>query len=277
MSNSIIYEPKGRAREYAPLACNLAVGCKHGCLYCYGPGATHRTREVWDQPVPAKDYLGRFRKDAERLEGDEREILFSFSTDPCQDEAAVARLAEVLDVAEVHRLRVEVLTKNPANAVPLFPILERNGWGLGTTVCFVSEALREEWEPNAPPIASRLSWLGAAKAAGIRTWASVEPVVDPEEALRAIDVLKSVATKIKVGKWNHDARASRIDWPGFVDKAAAALVCHDHLFKIDLLLAAGYEEEQGLPGVWRRPLGTMKLVGGHGSDFSVARKHGRAE
>lgn len=245
MSNSIIYEPKGRAREYAPLACNLAVGCKHGCLYCYGPGATHRTREVWDQPVPAKDYLGRFRKDAERLEGDEREILFSFSTDPCQDEAAVARLAEVLDIAEVHRLRVEVLTKNPANAVPLFPILERNGWGLGTTVCFVSEALREEWEPNAPPIASRLSWLGAAKAAGIRTWASAEPPVDPEEALLAIEFLMPVADKIKIGKWNHDVRANRIDWRSFYDRAAVLVGDHPHLFKRDLLLAAGFEEHVG--------------------------------
>ena len=32
-NDTIIYEPKGRAREYAPLACNLAVGCVHRCVY----------------------------------------------------------------------------------------------------------------------------------------------------------------------------------------------------------------------------------------------------
>ena len=32
---SIIYEPKGKAREYSPLAVNLYRGCSHGCLYCY--------------------------------------------------------------------------------------------------------------------------------------------------------------------------------------------------------------------------------------------------
>ena len=30
MSTSVIYEPKGRAREYAALAANLYSGCQHG-------------------------------------------------------------------------------------------------------------------------------------------------------------------------------------------------------------------------------------------------------
>jgi len=28
-----IYEPRGRAGEYAPLAVNLYKGCGHGCVY----------------------------------------------------------------------------------------------------------------------------------------------------------------------------------------------------------------------------------------------------
>ena len=36
---TIIYEPKGRAREYAALAANLYNTCSHGCRYCYAPAA----------------------------------------------------------------------------------------------------------------------------------------------------------------------------------------------------------------------------------------------
>ena len=28
---TVIYEPRGRAREYSPLAVNLYRGCSHGC------------------------------------------------------------------------------------------------------------------------------------------------------------------------------------------------------------------------------------------------------
>jgi DNA repair photolyase len=37
-SMRIIYEPKGRALEYAPLAVNLYRGCSHGCDYPRGWG-----------------------------------------------------------------------------------------------------------------------------------------------------------------------------------------------------------------------------------------------
>ena len=39
----IIYEPRGKAAEYSPLAANLYAGCGHGWLYCYAPAATYET------------------------------------------------------------------------------------------------------------------------------------------------------------------------------------------------------------------------------------------
>ena len=60
----IIYEPKGKALEYAPLACNLYKGCPHGCRYCYGPtlpnpakkGMTmEEWRREWHSKTVAKD------------------------------------------------------------------------------------------------------------------------------------------------------------------------------------------------------------------------------
>ena len=44
---NVIYEPKGRAREYSELACNLYRGCTHGCRYCYAPATMRTTGEKW--------------------------------------------------------------------------------------------------------------------------------------------------------------------------------------------------------------------------------------
>ena len=38
----IIYEPSGKAREYAQLAANLYEGCDHRCTYCFGPKALRK-------------------------------------------------------------------------------------------------------------------------------------------------------------------------------------------------------------------------------------------
>lgn len=41
----VIYEPKGRANEYSPYACNLYIGCSHRCRYCYAPHALQRSAD----------------------------------------------------------------------------------------------------------------------------------------------------------------------------------------------------------------------------------------
>lgn len=54
---NVIYEPKGKAGEYSPLAVNLYRGCDHGCTYCYAPAATRTARETFSCPVLRPDII----------------------------------------------------------------------------------------------------------------------------------------------------------------------------------------------------------------------------
>jgi DNA repair photolyase len=80
----IIYETKGRAREYCELAANLYRGCGHGCTYCYAPLAIRTSRDDFRQPRIRADVMYKFEKDAIELrdKGEGRSILLSFTTDP---------------------------------------------------------------------------------------------------------------------------------------------------------------------------------------------------
>jgi DNA repair photolyase len=232
----LIYEPKGRAREYSPLACNLAVGCEHRCLYCYGPAVFRVAPEDWQKPRFKQNVVQQFTKDAAKLVGDPRDILFSFASDPYMNEESAALMKQVLPVAEQCKLRVQVLTKNPSRALETSAeILKRNDWKLGVTLIFLSEKLREEWEPGATPISDRIEALHAARSMGIPTWVSIEPVVDIEDALRALRVVAPIADFLKVGKLNHFAGEKDMDWAYFLREARAIIGDHPHLIKDDLL------------------------------------------
>jgi DNA repair photolyase len=91
---SIIYEPKGRAKEYCELAANLYRGCGHGCKYCYAPEATRTDREkFYREPQPRKDVISKLSKQLEKntFNGP---VLLCFTCDPYQpinDEYGLAR------------------------------------------------------------------------------------------------------------------------------------------------------------------------------------------
>ena len=64
---SVIYEPRGKAREYSPLAVNLYFGCGHRCEYCYAPSFLHKTDKEFCEPEPRADILEKISQAAHRL------------------------------------------------------------------------------------------------------------------------------------------------------------------------------------------------------------------
>lgn len=220
----IIYEPKGRALEYAPLAVNLYSGCSHGCGYCYAPHALRRPREVFREEISVrKEALEKLKKDAAKLKGDDREILMSFSTDPyqeCELDYGITRKA--IKILIKNDLRFTILTKGGMRAARDFDLLARYGKArFGSTIVFDREKSARKWEPNAPSLKDRIRAIEKAHSKGIPTWVSLEPVIRPKQALRLIEDLHPIVDHWKVGKVN--GIKTDVDWLAFRKKVVRLL------------------------------------------------------
>lgn len=242
----VIYEPRGKAREYSELACNLYTGCVHKCKYCYCPSILRTTLNAWaESPRARTDIIKKLSKEADKRFLEEKEVLFCFMSDPYQSDEAAYVTRKALEVLETNKFQnVNVLTKAGFRATQDFDILKRNNWKLGSTVCFRSENLRREWEEGAPSIVSRYEAIKEANRQGIYTWVSVEPVIDPEEALKVIEDLLPFVDYWKVGKLNHHKEIeSKINWKDFYLKVKAIIPEHKVYFKDDLLKEAGVSRQ----------------------------------
>lgn len=216
----VVYEPGGRAKEYSELACNLYRGCTHGCLYCYAPACMRVTKEKWHSTAEARPNILRFfEKDAKTLAGDPRRILFCFSNDPYQPLERSERLTrQALEIVTRYGLKNQVLTKGCADLISEdLPLMKKAGTQLGVTLCFSDDVTRKYWEPNASTIDDRIAILKEAHKSGIFTWVSLEPVVDPAQALEVIQKAHKYVKFWKVGKLNHmKTIESTVNWTKFL-------------------------------------------------------------
>jgi DNA repair photolyase len=219
---SIIYTPSGKAREYADLAANLYAGCSHACAYCYAPAACRRTPEQFRQAAPRADVLAQLSREAPAHR--DAEVHLCFTCDPYQPLETSLRLTrQALGIFTTNGVRARILTKGGTRALDDLPYLVANRALFGATLTFCSAKDSRKWEPGAALPSDRLEALSQAKAAGLETWASFEPVIDPAQTLDLIRSVVGVVDVFKVGKWNHDARAKEIDWPRFAREAQQLL------------------------------------------------------
>jgi len=216
---SVLYEPKGAAREYAALAFNPYKGCEHGCTYCYAPLSTRKNRQVFHNQVQPRDnILMRLDKDIVRLikKGIEKNpVLLSFTCDPYQDMEAEHRLTQrSINILNANGFPVHILTKAGDLAQRDLDLLAKHNFNrFGTSLTFTNDTKSLEWEPNAALPQERIDNLKAAKAKGIYTWASIEPIVIPEQSLDLIDQTHEFVDFYGVGKLNYNKKISDlINW-----------------------------------------------------------------
>jgi DNA repair photolyase len=235
----IIYEPRGRAREYAALAANLYRGCSHGCLYCYAPACLHLPAVKFHDDVTARiGVLEQLKKEVSRYRGNPDPILLCFTCDPYQPIEGKQKLTRAaIELFAANDVKFSILTKGGTLAVRDFDVMTDSRCEFGTTLLFIEEKSRVEWEPGASSIEDRIQSIREAHERGIHTYVSLEPVIDPKQALVLIEEIHPIVDFWKVGKLNHHPLAKAIDWTDFLKKATAKLndVGARYYLKKDLL------------------------------------------
>ncbi len=221
------YEPRGAAAEYAKLAITIYSHCSHGCVYCYAPNVLRMNRaEFCQTPRPRTGIVRAVAAHAPKYAGGPREVLLSFMSDPYQPAEDEHRATSaVLSILREHKIKATVLTKNPGLAIENDLELFRAGdVSLGTTLVFDNGADSLKWEPHAPLPTARINAMRRAFSLGVRTWVSLEPVIDPEQTLGLIDELHDCIHEWKVGKLNHHPELEGgIDWRYFLERVTAKL------------------------------------------------------
>lgn len=234
---SAIYETHGKAREYCELALNHYAGCSHACAYCYAPAVLYQSPEEFRKNPRPRLSQEDIANSAARFFGETRPVLLSFLSDPYQlleEQTCLTRNALV--ILRAHGLRFSVLTKGGKLAQRDFD-LYGEGDSFGATLTFLHDGESRVWEPGAALPGERLSNLIEAHARGIRTWVSLEPVVDPYESLAIIAGTCEYVDHYKVGKLNYSHPPREIDWKAFAEEAAALLRAKGKGFYIKIDLA----------------------------------------
>lgn len=226
MNLKIIYEPTGKAKEYASYAVNLYEGrCGHQCDYCYAPRALHKKPEEMGAPKPKKDALKKLEADAITLrkQGIKDHILLSFTTDPYQaieDELCITRTA--IEILLSQGLGISILTKGGRRSERDFGLLTDNNIfagcpkpRYGATLVFLNDKEAARHEPFAAPTVERMISLKRAHDKKIFTWVSLEPIFSPFDACNIIDLTKDFVDEYRVGKLNYSEHAKTINWKVF--------------------------------------------------------------
>jgi DNA repair photolyase len=119
-------------------------------------------------------------------------VLLSSVTDPYQPAEEHYRLTRAcLGALLRHGFPVDILTKSPLVLRDLDLLRGAPNVSVGLTVTTDREAVREAFEPGAPPIRARLEALGELRRQGVPTYAFVGPILpmDPERLGAALGPL----------------------------------------------------------------------------------------
>ena len=202
-----IYKPKGKAGEYAEWACNLYVGCSNDCSYCYCKrgvlshamgGSTAKLKSCFHNEEDAFNVFAKeLAWNANELQ--KSSLFFTFSSDPMIPETRKLNWKCII-LAVLSGVRVQVLTKNADF------IKDENLWIYGLRD-WAKEMIawgftltgHDEKEPVASTNENRITAMRELKRLGFKTFASIEPVINPEDSLRMFKMAKPYCDLFKVG------------------------------------------------------------------------------
>jgi DNA repair photolyase len=224
--NNPIYKPSGKAAEYAHLALNLYTGCDNGCKYCYSPSVLHVNREKFAKAKPKEGVLDALRHQLAKWQNikdpvyrEKQRVLLCFTCDPYPDIDQTLTVSALI-LLKCFDIPFQILTKSGSRALDDLREYGPND-AFASTLTFINPEDSKKWEPNAALPQDRMDTLKQFHDAGIHTWVSLEPVIDPEQTLELIRATHEYVDLYKVGKLNYVK--SEIDWRLFGTRALKTL------------------------------------------------------
>lgn len=227
-----IYNPSGKAGEYAQWACNLYVGCSNNCDYCYckkgvlssamgQPKATLK-KCFHDENDAFRVFIKELEKNADSIRKDGG-LFFSFSTDPCLPETIDMTMicimfATGMDIPCTLLTKCTGWTENKSIMVSLMSVKDKVTVGFTLTGMDVME--------QGPTVASneqRIRTMRMLHKLGFKTFASIEPVINTKASLDMI--LQSVedCDTYKIGLLSGEKKYEWDDINDFVKKVNSVL------------------------------------------------------
>lgn len=198
-----IYQPTGKAGEYAAWACNFYVGCSNGCTYCYCKKGILAGTMGQDKPQLKKCFqnkdhaLDLFYREVDKNINELKKhgLFFSFTTDPMlPDTIQLTKYAS--DYAINRDIPVQILSKRTdwiERHVSYF-LIDRPYYAFGFTLTG-----HDELEPGASTNQERINAMIMLHSAGFKTFASIEPVIDFPSARNVIKATLGYCDLYKIG------------------------------------------------------------------------------
>jgi len=200
----------------------------------------HKKRNTFHTACkPRDDILQRLAKDAasRQKRGLGGQVLLCVSCDPYQPAERLNCITRNA-IKTLHATGHTVCILTKAGELPrrdLELVGPQDAFAISLTAR--GTGLSDVWEPNAATPISRIRTLEAFYDAGVRTWISFEPVVDPREVYFLARMTSPFTDHYKIGKMNYAgvlpeplrSQIHRIDWREFAHNV------------IELMEKLGYE------------------------------------
>lgn len=193
-----------------------------------------------------KKLLNEVTVSARKFRNSTKQVFLSFLTDPYSHFNNETKLTRrVLQILLDHRIPVSILSKGGSNVLQDLDMIKKFGPNIqvGGSLTFTNNEDSLKWEKNGALPYQRFEALQYLHEQGIKTWASMEPVIYPEQSLEIMEITKDYVDAYKIGKLNHfQKHEEKFDWKKFLTDAVAIMRKNNKRFYIKKDLLA-YKEE----------------------------------
>lgn len=208
----IIYQPKGKAKEYSPWAANFYNGCSNKCDYCYNRHCQAKELLGKDEPTLKKgldmfNVIDTFKKELtkyrEQILADGKGLFFNFVSDPMLEETRVVNITCILYTIQAGVPAV-VLTKCAdwyEEFVDMFRADENKNIPLAKKMIKFGFTLTwfDDMEHGVSTNNDRITLMKKLNYEGYKTWASIEPIIDCNKSLMMMCKSAPFCDEYKIG------------------------------------------------------------------------------